>query len=433
MENNGFYSDFDFETLPGSRPTRDHRSPFAVDRDRITFSYAYRRLQSKTQVFQSGEFDFYRTRLTHSIEVARIGRSLADFLLFSSPILRHDFRLDPDLIEGICLAHDLGHPPFGHIGERTLNELMSNCGGFEGNGQTLRILTQLIYTREEGALGMSPTRAFLDGVLKYKKLHRECFTIGPAGEKLPPHNHFIYDDQEPLRNFALGSELVPGELESLPDLNGIRSIECQIMDWADDTAYSLNDIVDGIEARYITGQTLDRWISRQENLSPADSNLLEDLKKSIREGYHVRKFAAKVRDFIQAARLEEKEGYFAERSHRYRFQLAIDPARYREALLYKRVANDLIFQSTTIQQIEFKGGHLLRRLFEALMENYSKATPCLKIVNETDHRILQQASDTDTSLARAVCDYLSGLTDGQAVRIYKRLFDPEFASILDLS
>lgn len=433
VENNGFYTDFDFETLPGPRPVGDHRSPFAVDRDRITFSYAYRRLQSKTQVFQSGEFDFYRTRLTHSIEVARIGRSLADFLLFSSPILRQDFRLDPDLIEGICLAHDLGHPPFGHIGERTLNELMADYGGFEGNGQTLRILTQLIYAREEGALGMSPTRAFLDGVLKYKKLHRECFATGPRGEPVPPHNHFIYDDQEPLRNFALGSELIPGELDSLPDLNSIRSIECQIMDWADDTAYSLNDIVDGIEARYITGQSLDRWMARQGEISKAGENLLEDLKKSVREGYYVRKFAAKVRDFIQAARLEEKEGIFAERSHRYRFQLTIEPARYREALLYKRVANDLIFQSTAIQQIEFKGGHLLRRLFDALMDNYSSGVRCLKITNDTDHRILVEASHSRPVLARAVCDYLSGLTDGQAVRTYKRLFDPEFASILDLS
>jgi dGTPase len=147
---NNFYGDFDLETLPGKRPVGDHRSPFAIDRDRVVFSYAFRRLQSKTQVFQSGEFDFYRTRLTHSMEVARIGRSICDYLEHSSPLLHKNHYLDPDLTEGICLAHDLGHPPFGHIGERKLNEMMGPYGGFEGNGQTLRIITKLIYAREKG-------------------------------------------------------------------------------------------------------------------------------------------------------------------------------------------------------------------------------------------------------------------------------------------
>ncbi|MBC2602243.1 dGTP triphosphohydrolase [Puniceicoccus vermicola] len=430
-QENRFYGDFDRETLPGGkRPPEDHRSPFAIDRDRVVFSYAFRRLQSKTQVFQSGEFDFYRTRLTHSMEVARIGRSICDYLTYSSPVLQKDFFLDQDLTEGICLSHDLGHPPFGHIGERKLNELMSGFGGFEGNGQTLRILTRLIYAREKGSEGMNPTRAFLDGVLKYKQLYRERFRESGTH----PENHFIYDDQEQVRDFALGSGLVPGELDSFPNLNKVRSIECQVMDWADDAAYSLNDIVDGIEARYITQHTVDKWAEKVDDLSESDFKLLDELKRSIREGYYERKFGSKVGAFINATRIVESEGPFSDRTNRYRFRLDIDPASRREANLYKRIANDLIFQSTTIQQIEFKGSRLLGDLFEAVMDNYSAKTTgrCLKLVSDHEHELFRNAGG-DAERARLVSDFLSGLTDGQAVRYYKKWFDPDFASILDIN
>ncbi|MEM0965876.1 MAG: dGTP triphosphohydrolase [Verrucomicrobiota bacterium] len=429
-QENRFYGDFDRETLPGGkRPPEDHRSPFAIDRDRVVFSYAFRRLQSKTQVFQSGEFDFYRTRLTHSMEVARIGRSICEYLTVNSPSLKGDFYLDPDLTEGICLAHDLGHPPFGHIGERKLNELMADFGGFEGNGQTLRILTRLIYARARENEGMNPTRAFLDGVLKYKKLHREWHE--ETGEH--PTNHFIYDDQEPIRDFALGSGLVPGELDSLSELNDIRSIECQIMDWADDAAYSLNDIVDGIEARYITQTSVDQWAENTNDLSKADFTLLDELKRSIREGYYERKFNSKVGGFINATRIVESDGPFSDRTNRYRFRLDVDPASKREASLYKRIANDLIFQSTTIQQIEFKGSRLLETLFEVIEKNYSRTrdTRCLKLVPEKEHRLFLEAGEPQEQM-RVISDFLSGLTDGQAVRYYKKWFDPDSASILDL-
>jgi len=308
--------------------------------------------------------------------------------------------------------------------------LMAAHGGFEGNGQTLRILTRLIYAREQGTEGMNPTRAFLDGVLKYKLLYRE--RQKQLGEH--PENHFIYDDQESYRDFALGSGLVPGELDSLVDLNRIRSIECQIMDWADDAAYSLNDIVDGIEARYITQHTVDRWVEQTNELTESDLKLIDELKRSIREGYYERKFNSKVGLFISATRITESDGPFSDRTNRYRYRLEVDPGALREAELYKRIANDLIFQSTTIQQIEFKGSRLIESLFEAMMENYSvsSGSRCLKLVPEIDHRNFLEAA-SDDSRARLVCDFLSGLTDGQAVRYYKKWFDPDFASILDLN
>src|SRR5271170_2929073 len=190
-----FYGAFDRECLVNEyNPKRreDYRSVFHQDRDRIMFSPAFRRLQAKTQVFQAGEYDFYRTRLTHSLEVSRIAESIAIWLRRAHP----EVRVDPHLLEGICLAHDIGHPPFGHAGERVLNELMGPYGGFEGNAQTLRILTRTIYSNPERRGGMSPSRALLDGVLKYKRLYRDR-----DGDT----HHFIYDDQAGILEFCFGT------------------------------------------------------------------------------------------------------------------------------------------------------------------------------------------------------------------------------------
>src|SRR3954466_4818013 len=202
MPQNRFYNAFDMQEWGTSRKT-DYRSPFQIDRDRIIHAHAFRKLQSKTQVFLSGEYDFYRTRLTHSMEVAQIGRSICHFLRTEGGVLRDDFYIDSDLVEAVCLAHDLGHPPFGHSGERTLQELMMKWGGFEGNAQTLHLLTETIYQNEAGVRGMAPTRALLDGVLKYKKLFREFPT--------PPPNHFIYDPQERHRDLVSGDASLSAE------------------------------------------------------------------------------------------------------------------------------------------------------------------------------------------------------------------------------
>ena len=203
MENT-FYNDFDMQCLTKDRPS-DYRSPFEIDRDRIIHTSAFRRLQAKTQVFLSGEYDFYRTRLTHSLEVAQIGRSICKFLQHKSPLLSDEFTIDSNLVEAICLSHDLGHPPFGHSGERTLNELMKPFGGFEGNAQTLRLIAETIYSSGGERRGMNPTRAFLDGILKYKT---------PYGALENPENHFVYDEQRSHVDFAFGGTPVPAELSA---------------------------------------------------------------------------------------------------------------------------------------------------------------------------------------------------------------------------
>lgn len=425
---NSFYNVFDQQRFPETiLPESEYRNAFQIERDRIIFAYPFRKLQSKTQVFQSGEYDFYRTRLTHSIEVAKIGRSICHFLLCSSPHLNNEFYIDPDLTEAVCLAHDLGHPPFGHIGERKLNQLMAEHGGFEGNAQTLRILTELLYERPGRTKGIAPTRALLDGVLKYKALQKEWHK--EDGEF--PRNHFIYDEQSEWRNSVIGREPLPKELTTAKALNKLKSIECQIMDWADDTAYSLHDIVDGIHARYITVGSIHEWAQNQE-LNRQEVTHIEKLCDTIRSTSYEPYFGSRIGKFVHGCELCPRKGFLAEQTHRHAFDLNIDPEVQTESRLYKRIALDLIFRSTQIQQIEFKGGQLLEKLFHALEEHtVNSGQSRLQILPEPVRQLIDGESEIRPRMRR-LCDYIAGLTDGQAVRIYKRLFDPGFGSISEL-
>ena len=420
MENT-FYNDFDMQCLTKERAA-DYRSPFEIDRDRIIHTSAFRRLQAKTQVFLSGEYDFYRTRLTHSLEVAQIGRSICKFLQHESPLLSKEFAVDSNLVEAICLSHDLGHPPFGHSGERTLNELMKPYGGFEGNAQTLRLITETIYSSKGERQGMNPTRSFLDGILKYKT---------PHGELENPANHFIYDEQRSYVEFAFGGASLPKELTAGKKLNSFRSVECQIMDWSDDAAYSLNDLADGIHSGIINKEKLERWAS-ERSLSREENRSLEEVLDAISTGQLEKIIAGKIGHFIQACSLSEWKNFMSGRTNRYCFRLEIDQAIQREAELYKNISIDLVFRSPQLHQMEHKGGYILKKIFNAFEENY---------LGKENSKINLLPRDTEQSVRNAVsprqrmrllCDHIAGMTDGFAIRTYKRLFDAEFGSLADL-
>lgn len=421
---NAFYDSFDTERLEGElRPLQnDYRTPFEIDRDRIIHASAFRRLQNKTQVFFSGEYDFYRTRLTHSIEVAQIGRSLCQRLNRTSDLLGPEYRIDPDLVEATCLAHDIGHPPFGHTGERTLHRLMAPYGGFEGNAQTLRILAKILFGPDRG---MNPTRALVDGVLKYKTLFGEV-----EGQK----HHFLYREQRPELDFAMGGERFSADLPPGKVRNGFRSIECRIMDWADDTAYSLNDVADGIEAGFVTADRLARWAESQ-GLDEEESGHIEVLLRAIRDDRVESRIGKKIGRFIAAAELEEHESFLSSRSARHRYRLRIDPAVEKECRLYKRLSLDLVFRSRQLQQLDRKSDFVLTRLFGVLAEQYivgpAAGEPSFRLLAEEDESVIaSQQSEGDR--ARVVCDLLARMTDGIASRTYKRLFDADFGSIVDL-
>ena len=420
---NGFYTAFDEETLGESRKT-DYRSAFQIDRDRVIHSHAFRKLQSKTQVFLSGEYDFYRTRLTHSMEVAQIGRSICRYLESCGAPMQENFHIDSDLVECACLAHDLGHPPFGHSGERTLQELMQPYGGFEGNAQTLHLVAETLYQNESGVRGMQPTRALMDGVLKYKKLYGEFSE--------PPPRHFLYDRQLAYRDFVFAGLQIPAALHAGLELNTFKSVECQIMDWADDAAYSLNDIVDGVTAGFLTIEHIERW-AEGEPVDVRQQQWLDTLFDAIRADRLASVFSTKIGRFIQACRLRERENFMTQNTNRYRFELIVGPDAGNEALFFKKLANDIIFESPQLQQVEHKARLVLSSLWESCWRNYVETGPRVIRILPPNVGALIAAETTVAGKARRICDWLAGLTDGMIVRTYRRLFDPEFGSIRDLS
>jgi dGTPase len=426
---NRFYGDFDTERRSGASDGKDYRTPFQIDRDRVLHTPTFRRLQNKTQVFWSGEYDFYRTRLTHSLEVAQIGKSISYWLKSQADGPLHDeFFIDPDLIEAICLAHDLGHPPFGHAGERTLNHLMREHGGFEGNAQTLRLLTERIFSSRRS--GMDPSRAFLDGILKYKSLWTEL----KSAKATPPEHHFIYDAQLAHLDWAIGSHDFPIELTPGKPRDSFKSIECQIMDWADDTAYSLNDLSDSVRAGFLNIEKIEAW-AEQHGEATGEATPLGDLMRAIRRK-RVDPFVGKrIGNYIKASHLETDVNFLSGVTQRYRYRLAIEPEVAAESALFKRLAFEVVFLSPQLKQLEHKGSRMLRQLWEVLGERYVAQRPidgqnfqllpadtAAEIGNEPDEAVR----------ARLVCDFLAGMTDGYAARTYKRLFSPDFGSIGDL-
>lgn len=246
---NSSYNDFDSQRfLPEERRPGTRRGEFTRDRARVLHSSALRRLGAKTQVLSPSTGDFARTRLTHSLEVAQIGREMAG-----------DLGLDPDVVDLACLAHDLGHPPFGHNGERALNNWANDFGGFEGNAQTLRLLTRIepkVFGADGTPFGLNLTRASLDATCKYPWARPSVFELSEAA---PTAKFGYYLDDAPVYEWLrMGA----------PD--GTKCIEAQVMDFADDVAYSVHDFEDAIVSQYVRLEELATPANEPELLAKID-------------------------------------------------------------------------------------------------------------------------------------------------------------------
>jgi dGTPase len=370
----------------------EERSPFEIDRARIIHSAAFRRLQGKTQVFAPGLDDFLRTRLTHSVEAAQIGKGLA---------LR--LGADPDLIEAVCLAHDLGHPPFGHTGEDALNRCMRDFGGFEGNAQNLRSICKLS-TKFMEYDGLNLTRATIDGILKYKLPYT------------PGRNKFYYGDNQPLVDWACRY----GDTTA-------RSFECQIMDWADEIAYSVHDLEDGMKVGMITTNRLLYTPGIRESLGEEHLEwVLEHVgfvekQTAARDRKAARKVLTSllISEFINASSREEVE-VSPETSVRYRYRLKIDKKQSQRCSVLKKVMFRLIVEDARVAIHENKA----ERIIEGLFKVFSALEPKTAFLFPDDFRDEWLQAQTEDERVRIACDYIAGMTDAYAEAIYARLYLP---------
>ena len=397
-----------------AQPDAVARSEFERDRARVLHSAALRRLAAKTQVMVAGEDDFPRTRLTHSLEVAQIGREIGAAL-----------GCDPDLVDAAGLAHDLGHPPFGHNGEAALDALAGPCGGFEGNAQTLRIVTRLeakILDGRGASAGLNLTRAALDATVKYP------WPRAPGGAR---HVKFgVYADDLPVFGWVRAGA---------PD--GRRCLEAQVMDWADDVAYSVHDVEDGVYSGQISLAVLDDPDERAavcavaarlySTESPADlAVVLDDLRRlpgvADLVGYD-RTLPAQVAlkratseltgRFATAAVTATRSSAGPGPLRRYAADLVVPRPAAAECALLKAVAARYMMLGDEAASRSDRQHTLLTELLTVLAEQAPGPL-------EPDLRADWRAALDDAGRLRVVIDQVSRLTDRSAVAWHTRLVRP---------
>lgn len=419
----------------------DHRSPYQRDRARILHSAAFRRLQSKTQVMGSGQSDFYRTRLTHSLEAAQIGSGISAQLRNKHPKLCTALFPDDDtLIESICLAHDIGHPPFGHGGEVALNYMMRNHGGFEGNGQTFRIVSHLEPFSE--FYGMNLSRRTLLGLIKYPQtlanLTQYPLPVAPqsfrqlkAADWHPAKG--LYSDDMEMLSWVL-SPLSSDDRQNFQSIKQMsnkhnktifKSLDCSIMELADDIAYGIHDLEDAIVTGVVNQQDFEQEVITQLIAidDPWLQNYCQNLtSKLFSEQHYIQKEAigALVNYLITEIYLsdlnENTEINFKEPLLRYNARLPINAAKTLQIL--KNFVYTFVIKQTSIQRHEYRGQQIVMELFEALASDPTRLLP-----KHTKQR-WQSAQQNNLNEYRVIADYVSGMTDDYATQLYQNLFLP---------
>ncbi len=427
-------------------PKRAGRSDFERDRARVLHCAGLRRLSAKTQVVAVGSADFPRTRLTHSLECAQIGRELGE-----------EIGCDPDLVDAACLAHDIGHSPFGHNGEAALNELAAPYGGFEGNAQSLRLLTRL-EPKVAGA-GLNLTRATLDATLKYP-----WFRASPGGRppQTPPRRHSPGGRPPQTPPAGLGTKFgaYAEDAEVFYWIRagapvGRRCLEAQVMDWADDVAYSVHDLEDGFHAGLITFENLkspaeralvsrttattycdedeaelteildallalDMWPDSYDG-GPAAAAALKDLTSELIGRFCV----AAQQATIAAARLTPSSttspsSHTSPIGHsltRYAADLIVPRRQRLECALLKGITAHYVMTRAGVAAAQARERELLTELAHAIERGAPRTLDPLL-------RPAWEAAGTDAAHRRVVIDQVASLTDTSAIAWHHRLCAP---------
>ena len=426
----------------GVKRQEDQREEYERDRARVIHSSAFRRLQAKTQILGVLEGDFHRTRLTHSMEVAQIGRGLVLNLQKRFPKL-NDLLPRLEQIETTGLAHDLGHPPFGHGGETALNCAMADYGGFEGNGQTLRILTRLESHTPENGLDL--TRRTLLGVLKYPAPYSNlCITSPPETTDKSVDLNFQHTWEPPKCFLDTEQEVFNWILAPLSNSDQVRfceythptthshgrsvhkALDTSLMNLADDIAYGIHDFEDGIVLRLLTpehwqevAQQLDQKWAEKNDLLKIETMLFTRTDNS---GYSRRQaVGALVHALISSAELKLNEE-FEEPLLGWNVVLPEEPQRFLKAL--KKMVSRHVIQLNTVQAATFKGRKIVLSLFDALSADPEMLLP-------SSFQLLWKEAKSDLQQKRIICDFIAGMTDQYANRFFERLFLPGHGSVFD--
>ena len=403
-------------------PKRAGRSPFERDRARIVHSSALRRLSAKTQVMTAGTHDFVRNRLTHSLEVAQVARELGASL-----------GCDPDIVDSAALAHDLGHPPFGHNGEVALDAAAEKCGGFEGNAQTLRLLSRLegkTFTSDGRSVGLNLTRATLAACIKYPWLRGD----GPTG--FDPRKFGVYADDADIFAFVLD------QLDGVPANSGHansgrKPIEAEVMDLSDDVAYSVHDIEDGVVGGWFTLDPAEldlagvheaaadwydaaisphRLITALERLEAMPEWPREPLDGSRESRAEIKSLtSALIGRFVTAAKEATTGTWGSGPLTRYSARLEVPAATRDEITALKSVAAHYIMRSADRSDEQVAQRGLIANLVEALSASEGRAL-------DPELRADFEAATDDTARLRVVVDQVASLTDISAPVWASRLF-----------
>lgn len=413
----------------------DHRSPYQRDRARILHSAAFRRLQAKTQVHGKSVDDFHRTRLTHSLEAAQLGTGIVAQLKKKQPEFR-DLLPSDSLIDSLCLAHDIGHPAYGHGGEVALNYMMRDHGGFEGNAQTFRIVTKLEPYTEH--FGMNLARRTLLGLIKYPALLSQvCASQQPepalhqrklkAKDWMPAKG--IYDCDSALFEWVLAplsdsdkDAFSQMREETLPvtqhHKTRYKSLDCSIMELADDIAYGVHDLEDAIVLGLVTrnqwqevaacalAECGDPWF--EAHIDSVGDMLFSDTHYQRKDA-----IGGMVNALLTSISIKPVETAF--HSELLAFNAFLEPTMAKALEILKHFVSHYVIQIPQVQMVEYKGQQIIMDIFEALSADPERLLP------EQPRQRWQSSSD-ETHGLRVISDHISSMTDGHAQRLHQQLF-----------